>query len=406
INDLFINKMPGFRKGLKAYENLSPGINLIYGPNASGKSSTARMIKNIIWPENTIGYDADARLKTGDDQWHISIDASRILRERNGQPASFGGIPAADTRNRYMLSLHELIMADDKDMAEYILRESSGGYDLDAAADELEYKETIPPKSKNEYKAYNEAEENYKKALESQKALSKEEEKLEQLETQKQEAEKADRLKHLYEIRLDYLQKQKALNDARSRLENFPVAFEKLSGNEADRLESLRKETHDLEAGMREDEKTIRQTEDELTKLELPENGVDDKVLEELKIRQRELNDEENQSKQRMEKRETAAIRAEKALLAIDPDADVSRWNGISIESVNHLQQFLTNAYNRLYQVNKLKQDIAQIDKELSQKPDKEADDIRHAIKTLSDWMKSESKQAEAGQALKLTLMV
>ena len=44
-----IDRAPGISPGF-AIEHLSPELNIIFGPNASGKSTTARAIQALIWP--------------------------------------------------------------------------------------------------------------------------------------------------------------------------------------------------------------------------------------------------------------------------------------------------------------------------------------------------------------------
>ena len=44
-----IREMPGFETGGFAIENLASGMNIIYGPNASGKSSLSRAM-GVLFP--------------------------------------------------------------------------------------------------------------------------------------------------------------------------------------------------------------------------------------------------------------------------------------------------------------------------------------------------------------------
>src|SRR5690606_19977770 len=53
--------------------------------------------------------------------------------QRNGQKQTLQG-RVAEGRHRYLCALHELIKADDSELAEEMHRQLSGGYDLDAAA--------------------------------------------------------------------------------------------------------------------------------------------------------------------------------------------------------------------------------------------------------------------------------
>jgi len=59
LKDLSIYKMPGFPRGLDNFDNLADNINIVAGPNASGKSSTARIIQQLIWHNKTKGLHAE-----------------------------------------------------------------------------------------------------------------------------------------------------------------------------------------------------------------------------------------------------------------------------------------------------------------------------------------------------------
>ena len=45
-----VRQMPGFPTGGLCLDNLSPGVNIVYGPNASGKSTLARVIQKLLRP--------------------------------------------------------------------------------------------------------------------------------------------------------------------------------------------------------------------------------------------------------------------------------------------------------------------------------------------------------------------
>src|SRR5699024_396884 len=76
IKELAIQKMPGFPRGMKPYKGFSPDINIIVGPNASGKSSTARALQKLIWSKETAGFQLDGRIDAGGQPWTVHLDSS------------------------------------------------------------------------------------------------------------------------------------------------------------------------------------------------------------------------------------------------------------------------------------------------------------------------------------------
>ncbi|MCK4922473.1 MAG: hypothetical protein KAS71_15580, partial [Bacteroidales bacterium] len=69
LKELSIQKISGFPEGMKSYKDFASNINIIAGPNASGKSSTARIIKKLIWPDNTNGIFAESSAKIENENW-------------------------------------------------------------------------------------------------------------------------------------------------------------------------------------------------------------------------------------------------------------------------------------------------------------------------------------------------
>ena len=74
IKNLSIYKMLGFPTGMKSISSLANDINVIAGPNASGKSSTARIIQDMIWKKNIERIHLESRISIDENIWDIKID--------------------------------------------------------------------------------------------------------------------------------------------------------------------------------------------------------------------------------------------------------------------------------------------------------------------------------------------
>src|SRR5690606_29608386 len=137
---LVIRRMPGFPSGGITLDELSPGVNIVYGPNASGKTTTARALQAALWPRTAPDRASIlASFRLGAEEWLVDVDAGHARYQRDGRDAHEPALPVADSRDRYVLSLHELIGAEDRELAAIIARESAGGYDLAAAANALKF---------------------------------------------------------------------------------------------------------------------------------------------------------------------------------------------------------------------------------------------------------------------------
>ena len=139
IEALTLRRAPGIEGGFDV-TGLCAGVNVVYGPNASGKTTLARAITALLWPRSadTLTTLNGAFPLNGAD-WRVTLDAGRVTCQRDGQPADPPPFSATDLRDRYMLALHDLlaIETDNRDFADAILRESSGGYNVSQAMQAL-----------------------------------------------------------------------------------------------------------------------------------------------------------------------------------------------------------------------------------------------------------------------------
>lgn len=393
IDHISIGRLPGFRKGLPEYRDLSENINIIYGPNASGKSSTAGMIEKLLWQKKAPGCRAEAKIQLDHEQWRISIDSSRVNSERNGQPAQMEGIPASDTSKRYMLSLHELIQADDQDMARQIMREGIGGYDLDKASGDLKYDASIRNKRVSEYTAWEEAKKNYQKVRQEQKHLESEEANLDELKKDKDRAEKAAKLAELYQLWQKYLEKKTEHLRAKEKLNHFPQILENLTGHEYETLKELESEAEKLENEILDTKKSIENAVEHLAQLDIPETGIGDEILNELEGRSEELKELRHRREKASEESLAAAKKAEESLHALARDIDSDKWAGLNLKQTNDLHQIMPEAYRLTGESLQLQNRIHKISELLAdrKKPDFARTEL--AISILSDWLKARGEQ-------------
>src|SRR5690554_4893567 len=203
-----IKKMPGLNHGIKAYEGLSPHINIIAGPNASGKSSTARAIQQLMSQENIGNITAEGSFSIDEESWISHVDPSYIKTQKNGIDTDLKGIQSEGDESRYMLSLHELIIKEEKGLAESILKDAIGGYDIDAAKQKLGYANSKKPRNVKEFRDFESARKLVREVTDEQKELRVKQDRLETLHKQKEKAEEANEAVKFYKLVKDFKNKQ------------------------------------------------------------------------------------------------------------------------------------------------------------------------------------------------------
>ncbi len=145
VQEISILRAPGIASPF-TLNNLSPDITIVFGPNASGKSTTARALQMLLWPHASAlrGHHIAARFALGDEQWSIEASAAGVRRTRDGEPAEAPVIAPLDDRSRYALALPDLLASENQPLAQAILNESSGGFDLPMVAESLGFSDSIP----------------------------------------------------------------------------------------------------------------------------------------------------------------------------------------------------------------------------------------------------------------------
>lgn len=57
FEDIHVDRAPGFDSGGLSVDGLSPGINVVHGPNASGKSTLGQSMQWLLWPDEAAALD-------------------------------------------------------------------------------------------------------------------------------------------------------------------------------------------------------------------------------------------------------------------------------------------------------------------------------------------------------------
>jgi len=79
--------MPGFETGGLDLPELGDGLNLIIGPNASGKTTTCLAIRGLLWPETLTGVSPvslEGKWVEDGDVLQLQIEGTERTCERDG----------------------------------------------------------------------------------------------------------------------------------------------------------------------------------------------------------------------------------------------------------------------------------------------------------------------------------
>lgn len=339
IREIQIRRMPGFPDGAPVLKDLTPGVNLVYGPNASGKTTTARAIQALIWPRvrGQDLYSLYGFFEVNGETWRVDMNSGSLELQRQGLAEETHPVAAsAEVRDRYRLGLHELVVADNRRFAEAVQRESAGGYDLGEAARRLGFADRSPRRGA-EYQALIKAMEQVRAARDRQEHLRQSESELADLENRRRQALEAQKRLTELEQAAAYRRASEKLLAAEAALAGFPREMARLAGHEVRRLDDLRRQIEQEEGFLAQARQALGRAEEDLFQTRLPEGGLPVADLETLgrllddldqkvaKITELELEAQRWQAREKSEVEHLAGL--------VVPE----RFNGVDLKNLGRL---------------------------------------------------------------------
>ena len=404
FNKIEIKKMPGLENGLKPYENLSPFINIIAGPNASGKSSTARAIQKLLWQDGRGRVTARGQFTIDEESWLSEIDSSYANFQKGVSNTDLKGIPSQEEQSRYMLSLHDLIREEESDLAENILKDAIGGYDIDKAKNNLGYSDSKKTTNTSQYKRLKEARENLYSITESQKKLQGEQNRLEELEEEKKKAKKAEEQMVFYKLVQAFKEKQETLQNIREQLSAFPEKMEQVKDDDYTKFDGYLKEIHDQEKAIADFAVDIKDLKEKKSDLNLPETGIEsldlnksENYLEELSELEKVIRDAETEIAKAKSDLEDAATR-------LGLEGDHSDFEGLDAEAISKTEQFWQKGFDLIGTKRELEKQVEKLKGQQEEAPDSET--VVVGVSALSNWLSRYGSPVKPVSTLQFSLLL
>ncbi|ELY39875.1 AAA family ATPase [Natronorubrum tibetense] len=401
INAVTLERAPGFETAGFTVEDFSPGVNVVYGANAAGKTTLSEAIRWSLWPEEApssatvraeLTYDGESR--------RIELHGGVGEHVRDGAPADPIPVPSLNGGRRYALSLHDMLQeeTDDGEFANVIQRESTGGFNIDAVREEFDLADGASPSTRG-ISATQEAEtaiEQVEKLRRDTPDLEAERARLAQLEEDLAAAAAARERVDLLETAIEYTKAEDDYDQKIAELESFPDELSAFDGDEVEQLDDLDEQ---IEKQKREEQEAAlkhRSAAEKLADTELPEDGVDDEVLQVLRGHRDDLADAEDDC-DRFE-REVADAKAERneiqAKIPLNLDNETLRE--VNTGDLAELRSFVS----KVAEVEGKKQVEAAIDEWFSDDSDNRSDreTLESGRNALENWLAAPPEHATNNQ--------
>lgn len=386
---LEILRMPGFRSGF-TIQDLQPGINVIYGPNASGKTTTITAMNALLWPrEAPRQAEVSGLFELDGVPWTTELIGNQCKYQREGQPHERPILPTTESRSRYNLSLHTLLSVDNSRYADAIMREMAGNYDISAAASEVGVRDK-PSRSIKESNEVKSAQKNYKEARKIQEKLQDEERKLTSLYKDRNDAIQASEKVLIIKNAIDYVDTKQQFDAAVKQLSVFPTNMDQLNEDDESQLEELTSYLNDEEAKETHNNHTIKNLELEIKECALPSEGVSKGLITNLREKHKGLGDLDRSIKELKRELSGEIRKVQDAANRIGKSIDSSRLASVNIEGFGEVANFARKAELARIQNQVITTEIGTI--QLPESVD-DLNVLREGRGLLAKWMRSQLSQ-------------
>ena len=301
VQRVVLTRMYGVAQHTLAAEDLAPGVNIIYGPNAAGKTTLARGLEALLWPDSPriaphrpTGH---GQFAAGAHRYRVALDAGRAQYQRDGVDRDRPDLlPPTHTRDRYHLYLHELLQTIEGPdaFADAIHRQAAGGYDIAAAATALGFEKVSSRTIKQTTEAQQRRAEVHA-VRRKQEDLQQQQAKLPAMKAARKEAQDAEREAAVLHRALRYREAQAAAEATAQQLAAFPEAMAQVRADDLETIDALEKEIDRHTQAIEEAEAVRADAEAVLEENLLPEDGLPVTLLPTLKGHVEALNDAEHE---------------------------------------------------------------------------------------------------------------
>ena len=174
FQDVRISRMYGTPFDLHLSE-LSANLNIIFGPNGSGKTTLANALNGFLLASasRAVRLYAEANLCFGPQTLHLDVKGARAECQINGRTVDRDELSQFIRPKSYHLSLQELLpeKTGDSDLAQEIIRQANGGFDIAVAGKKLAFALQKRYNKTTEAKEFQVASDRLRKVLQDQRSL-------------------------------------------------------------------------------------------------------------------------------------------------------------------------------------------------------------------------------------------
>ena len=250
LRELTIHRLPGITQTFTV--TAAPGLNLIVGPNASGKTSLCRAVRALLWPEREriADFSVTATWEVDGRSYHASREGTEPVRwSEAGRTVAPPVQPAAQLAAVYELGVLALLKPatdeTDDELATAIASELAGGFNIAQVAGDLFHLGSRH--GSRELVLLRNARRETAQVRAAQSDLADAEADLAELREERAGCRSAAERLPYWRLCSALVTAEEELARARERLASFPTVLQAATGDETERLERIAEERKENE---------------------------------------------------------------------------------------------------------------------------------------------------------------
>ncbi len=276
-----VRQMPGVKEPFSV-QPYSAHLNLLVGPNESGKTTLCRAIRAILWP----GTETDESISI-ESQWTevgetltATREKANVIWRRDGKKTPLPLLPDERFARCFTLGLGDLLLdngsSTDADIAAEIDRQMSGKYDLTAIGEQF----TLSSKNgQTERRIVRDLRKTVAGIQRMQRHLAREEDRLPAVYAERDKVHASQAELDLLKIARDLAKERQHLRQIKAALAEFPKEMGQLQGHEKKDLEVLKTDYAQFRSPLPDCEKAIQAARTVIQSCRLPHGPIGDGEL-------------------------------------------------------------------------------------------------------------------------------